>query len=91
METDVNKVINKALEELANGLKKIGSEKVTVEEVRYLLVNIASMIGDDIYKRELKGEEINGYDVIVSYMNSVLYSLYKSVEARMKAGEQNEN
>lgn len=90
METDVNKVINKALEELANGLKKIGSEKVTVEEVRYLLVNIASMIGDDIYKRELKGEEINGYDVIVSYMNSVLYSLYKSVEARMKAGEQNE-
>ncbi len=91
METDVNKVIDKALEELANGLKKIGSEKVTVEDVRYLLVNIASMIGDDIYKRELKGEEINGYDVIVSYMNSVLYSLYKSVEARMKAGEQNEN
>lgn len=90
METDVNKVIDKALEELANGLKKLGSEKVTVEEVRYLLVNIASMIGDDIYKRELKGEEINGYDVIVSYMNSVLYSLYKSVEARMKAGEQNE-
>ena len=91
MATDVNKVIDKALEELANGLKKIGSEKVTVEDVRYLLVNIASMIGDDIYKRELKGEEINGYDVIVSYMNSVLYSLYKSVEARMKAGEQNEN
>lgn len=91
MATDVNKVIYTALEELANNLKKIGSEKVTVEDVRYLVVNIASMVGDDIHKRELKGEEINSYDVIESYMNSVLYSLYKSVETRMKAGEQNEN
>lgn len=91
METDVNKVIDKALEELANGLKKIGSEKVTVEEVKYLLVNIASMIGDDIHKRELKGEVIDYYDIVERYMYSILYSLYKSVETRMKAGEQNEN
>lgn len=91
METDVNKVIDKALEALANNLKKIGSEKVTVEDVRYLVVNIASMVGDDIHKRELKGEEIDGYDIVEMYMHSILYSLYKSVEARMKAGEQNEN
>lgn len=91
MATDVNKVIDKAVEKLANNLKKIGSEKVTVEDVRYLVVNIAAMVGDDIHKRELKGEEINSYDVIESYMHSILYSLYKSVEARMKAGEQNEN
>lgn len=91
METDVNKVIYIALEELANNLKKIGSEKVTVEDVRYLVVNIASMVGDDIHKRELKGEEIDGYDIVEMYMHSILYSLYKSVEARMKAGEQNEN
>lgn len=91
MATDVNKVIYTALEELANNLKKIGSEKVTVEDVRYLVVNIASMVGDDIHKRELKGEEIDGYDIVEMYMHSILYSLYKSVEARMKAGEQNEN
>lgn len=91
METDINKTIDKALEELANNLKKIGSEKVTVEDVRYLVVNIASMVGDDIHKRELKGEEIAGYAIVESYMRSVLYSLYKSVEARMKEGEQNED
>lgn len=91
MATDVNKVIDKALEELANNLKKIGSEKVTVEDVRYLVVNIAAMVGDDIHKRELKGEEIAGYAIVESYMRSVLYSLYKSVEARMKEGEQNED
>ena len=91
MATDVNKVIYTALEELANNLKKIGSEKVTVEDVRYIVVNVASMAGDDIHNRELKGEEIDGYAIVESYMRSVLYSLYKSVEARMKAGEQNEN
>lgn len=91
MATDVNKVIDKALVELANNLKKIGGEKVTVDDVRYIVVNVASMAGDDIHNRELKGEEIDGYAIVESYMRSVLYSLYKSVEARMKAGEQNED
>ena len=91
MATDVNKVIDKALEELVSNLKKIGSEKVTVDDVRYLVVNLAAAAGDDIHKSELEGEEINYYDVVERYMYSILYSLYKSVEVRMKAGEQNES
>lgn len=88
MRTD--KVIDKALVELVNNINKIGSEKVTVDDVRYLVVNLAAAAGDDIHKSELEGEEINYYDVVERYMYSILYSLYKSVEARMKAGEQNE-
>lgn len=91
MATNVNETIDKALVELAKNLKKIGSEKVTVDDVRYIVVNVASMAGDDIHNRELKGEEINYYDIVERYMYSILYSLYKSVEARMKAGEHNEN
>lgn len=91
MATNINKTIDEAVEELAKNLKKIGSEKVTVDDVRYLVVNLAAAAGDDIHKSELEGEEINYYDVVERYMYSILYSLYKSVEARMKAGGQNEN